>query len=47
MWGWVLLIAGGVMAVIPGMFQVANGATLLGLILAVSGATILITKETR
>jgi hypothetical protein len=33
------------MALIPGMFQVANGITLLGLLWAVSGAIILLRKE--
>lgn len=44
MWGWALLIGGGIIAVIPGMFQVVNGATLLGLVLTVWGATLLLGK---
>ena len=47
MWGWVLLIGGGIMSVVPGMFQVINGATLLGLVLALTGATMLITREAK
>jgi hypothetical protein len=43
--GWVLMIGGGVMAVIPGMFQVVNGATLLGVVLTVAGATMLLREE--
>lgn len=45
--GWLMLIGGGVIAVIPGMFQVANGATVWGILLAVSGAVILLTNESR
>lgn len=47
MWGWVLLIGGGVMSLVPGMFQVVNGATLLGVILMVTGATLLVKDEVK
>jgi hypothetical protein len=42
--GWVMLIGGGLLAVIPGMFQLVNGSTVLGLILVVWGAVILVGK---
>lgn len=43
--GWVMLVGGGLMAVIPGMFQVVNGATVWGILLALAGATVLVRKE--
>lgn len=43
--GWVLMIGGGIIAVIPGMFQVVNGATLLGVVLTVVGAIMLFREE--
>lgn len=43
--GWVLMIGGGIIAVIPGMFQVVNGATLLGVVLTVVGAIMLLREE--
>lgn len=43
--GWVLMIGGGIIAVIPGMFQVVNGATLLGVVLTVVGAIMLFGEE--
>jgi len=42
--GWVMLIGGGLLTVIPGMFQLVNGSTVLGLILVVWGAVILVGK---
>lgn len=43
--GWVMLVGGGLMAVIPGMFQVVNGATVWGILLALAGATVLVRNE--
>lgn len=43
--GWVLMIGGGIIAVIPGMFQLVNGATLLGVVLTVAGALVLLREE--
>jgi hypothetical protein len=43
--GWVLMVVGGIIAVIPGMYQVVNGATLLGLVLLGVGTTILLREE--
>lgn len=42
--GWVLLFSGFILAVLPGMmFQVVNGASLLGVLVSVAGA-LMITK---
>ena len=47
MWGWVLMIGGGVMSLVPGMFQLVNGATLLGVMLMLAGAILLIKDEVK
>lgn len=37
--GWVMLFSGFLVAVLPGMlFQVVNGASLLGVLMSVAGA---------
>ena len=43
--GWAMLTLGGFMAVIPGMFGVVNGATVWGVLLAVGGAGVLLTRK--
>lgn len=42
MMGWTLLVGGGLLAVIPGMFtHTVNGGSLLGLLVSVVGAMII------
>lgn len=43
--GWAMLIIGGAMAVIPGMNGIVNGATVWGILLAVGGAGVLLTRK--